>query len=87
MYFNLTEGSKTFTDDEGFEVSDIAEAKRRAVVAARALIAAQVQEGFLDTAARIDIADADGNIRMTVPFAEVFIEKAGRDTVRQLAPT
>ncbi len=77
MYFNLTEGSKTFIDDEGFEVSDIAEAKRRAVVAARALIAAQVQEGFLDTAARIDIADADGDIRMTVPFSEVFIEKAG----------
>ncbi len=77
MYFNLTEGSKTFIDDEGFEVSDIAEAKRRAVVAARALIAAQVQEGFLDTAARIDIADAAGDIRMTVPFSEVFIEKAG----------
>lgn len=77
MYFNLTEGSKTFIDDEGFEVSDIAEAKRRAVVAARALIAAQVQKGFLDTAARIDIADAAGDIRMTVPFSEVFIEKAG----------
>lgn len=77
MYFNLTEGSKTFIDDEGFEVSDIDEARCRAVVAARALIAAQVQEGFLDTAARIDIADADGDIRMTVPFSEVFIEKAG----------
>ena len=77
MYFNLTEGSKTFIDDEGLEVSDIAEAKRRAVVAARALIAAQVQDGFLDTAARIDIADAYGDIRMTVLFSEVFIENGG----------
>lgn len=76
MYFNLTEGTKTFIDEEGFEVADIVEAKRRAVIAARALIAAQVQDGYLDTAARIEIAGGDGDIKLIVPFSDVFIEKS-----------
>ena len=77
MYFNLIEGSRTFVDDEGLKVSDITDARRRAIFAARAIIAAQVEEGFLDTASQIDIADIDGDIVMTIPFSEAFTTKGG----------
>lgn len=57
-------------DEEGVFAVDVAAARNQAVRNARSIIAAQVMEGRLNLAHRIEIVDSNQEPVLTVPFRD-----------------
>lgn len=70
-YLNLFNDVDTI-DEEGADFPDLAEARKGAVDAARALIAEHVTKGQpIDLGDRIEVADAAGEVLAVIRFREV----------------
>jgi len=70
FFFHVHNGFGDAIDEEGQEVGSLAEARAIAIDATRAILAAVLKRGRLDLRGRIDIADASGTVRATVPFSD-----------------
>ena len=58
-------------DEEGVELPDMAAAREHAIEGARALMGESIMQGRLRLQDRIEVADPDGRVLMTIPFPEV----------------
>jgi hypothetical protein len=74
-HLHLSNASIEATDQEGIEVNDLAEARRRAVEGIRAFLGHELMKGTLDLRGRIDIANDTGSVVATVPFADAIVIK------------
>lgn len=70
FFFHLRGGAADVPDEEGLELPTEAAARQRALEGARSIIAAEVLEGRLSLAERIDVEDGDGILIFSLPFAE-----------------
>ena len=68
-YFHLYD-DMVVMDEEGSELPDLAAASERAVANAREMACAEVMEGHLNVAHRIEVADEAGAVQLTVRFAD-----------------
>ncbi len=69
FYFHLYDDF-VVKDEEGIFAADVAAARDQAVRNARSIIAAQVMEGRLNLAHRIEIVDSNQEPMLTVPFRD-----------------
>jgi hypothetical protein len=69
-FFNLHECGTVVRDEEGREVSDVAQLRQLAVKEARQLMSAEVTGGQLCLSCRIEVLDADRRAVLVVPFRE-----------------
>ena len=58
--------------EEGSEVSDLTAARSKAIREARGIMCAEVAEGRLCLGCRVEVADAQGSVVLTVPFSEAI---------------
>ncbi len=68
LHIHNTQGSAD--DEEGLEAKSLLQARELAIAGIRSLLSAEIANGAMDLAGRIDITDATGEVLMTVPFAE-----------------
>jgi hypothetical protein len=81
FFFHLREGTGRLVDEEGSEIAFEA-IEAAALVAARALIAADVREGRIDLNAAVEVEDENGIIVHTQTFASaVTVEPVAPDPV------
>jgi len=71
-YFNLHDGSDVLLDSEGCVLPDLAAAADMAVQAAREMLSADVMEGRLQLAMRIDVADEAGAVVHSLCFPDAI---------------
>jgi hypothetical protein len=69
-YLHISNGGGYSEDPEGQELPDLEAARASAIEGARSLLSEEARQGQLDLSGRIDIADADGNILLSVPFGD-----------------
>jgi hypothetical protein len=78
-YFNLVSSHHTITDDEGLEVTDVAEAR----TFAREAVAEMVQDGVAEIAHwrgwQMEALDASGTVLFTVGFDALLTAEAHGD--------
>ncbi len=67
-FFHLHECGTVIRDEEGHDLVGIDAVRREATLAARALMAAEVQEGRLCLGCCIEVRDARGEVVLTMPF-------------------
>jgi len=67
-HFHIINGGGTSEDAEGQELPDLEAARAAAIEGVRSLVSEEARLGQIDLSGRIDIADADGNILLSVPF-------------------
>jgi hypothetical protein len=72
FYFDLHECGKLIPDDEGRELPDIDAARADAVMEARTIMAAEVQEGRLCLTCHIDVLDQNRRPFLTLPFEQAL---------------
>ena len=77
FHFNVRNGSGYTQDDEGQEVSNLDEVRRRAVEGARSLLSAEALTGDLDLRGRIEVTDETGELVITVTFRDALDVKTG----------
>lgn len=70
FYFHLNECGSVTHDHEGTEVADLNTARKVAIVAARAIMCAEITEGEVCFSCHIDITDEAGQRVLRVPFVE-----------------
>ncbi|HWT12628.1 MAG TPA: hypothetical protein VN231_07735 [Allosphingosinicella sp.] len=66
-YFNIFD-DVSVVDEEGQELPDEAAARREAVRGGRELMCDQVRQGRLNLSHRIEVADEQGRVVLTLPF-------------------
>jgi hypothetical protein len=69
-YFHLY-NDMVVMDEEGRELPDMAAAREHAIEGARSLMAEQIMAGRLRLQHRIEVADEEGRVLMTIPFREL----------------
>ena len=69
-YLHIVNGGGYSEDPEGQELTDLEAARTAAIEGVRSMLSEEARQGQLDLAGRIEIADADGNILLSVPFSE-----------------
>jgi hypothetical protein len=57
-------------DEEGIEASSLSEASEIAITGIRDLLAAEVRNGAINFAGRLDIANEAGKVLLSIPFAD-----------------
>ena len=72
FYFHLDECGARTRDDEGTDLPDLEAARSHATVQARDIMAAEVKDGRLCVACRIDVANEAGTIMDVVWFADAL---------------
>lgn len=87
FYFHLEMCGRVYPDEEGRSFPDLEHARASAVLDARDLMAGEVKAGRLCFACRIDIADEQGAVVLTLPFREAvelsgLVELRDRDAQR-----
>ena len=70
FFFHLHECGTVCLDEEGRELPDIQAAHNEAIVAARAVMCAEVSNGKLCLSCRIEIEDSNRRPVLQVPFTE-----------------
>lgn len=63
-------------DPEGLELADVNQARVQALKAARSIIKQDVDDGWVDLTGRIEVADGDGAVLLTLSFKEAVRLKA-----------
>lgn len=81
FYFHLEMCGQAYPDHEGRSFPDLEHARASAVLDARDLMAGEVKAGRLCFSCRIDIADEQGAVVLTLPFHEA-VELSGLDELR-----
>jgi hypothetical protein len=71
-YFDLHECGKQIPDEEGRELPNSAAARDVALMEARTIMAAEVQEGRLCLACHIDVLDQDRRPVLKLPFEQAL---------------
>lgn len=71
FYFNFGSGSEFAEGEEGFELADFEAAHAQAVEGLRGIVASDLLDGTLNTAAFVEIEDEQRNLIATVFFEEV----------------
>lgn len=69
-FLHIDNGGGYSEDPEGQELSDLGAARAAAIEGVRSLLSEEAREGQLDLSGKIEIADADGNILLIVPFSD-----------------
>lgn len=69
-YLHINNGGGYSEDIEGQELADLDAARAAAIEGVRSLLSEEARQGQLDLSGKIEIADADGNILLIVPFSE-----------------
>jgi len=69
-YLHIINGGGYSEDPEGQELPDLDAARTAAIEGMRSLLSEEARQGQLDLSGRIDIADTDGNILLSVPFSD-----------------
>jgi len=69
-HLHITNGGGYSEDLEGQELPDLDAARAAAIEGVRSLLSEEVRHGQIDLSGRIDIADADGTILLSVPFCD-----------------
>lgn len=59
-------------DEEGIELDGVATARGQAISGIRSIIAEEALNGVIDLGGHVDIANADGETLLVVPFREAF---------------
>ena len=70
FYFDIRNGFGFTPDEEGRELPDADEARRKALEGARSLLSAEVLQGKLDLRGRIEVTDERRQFVLAVPFGE-----------------
>ena len=70
FYFHVYNGAGVAMDDEGQDLPDLAAAHKKAVEGIRSIISEEASAGLIDLTGRLEVADADGNVLLTVQFDE-----------------
>ena len=68
--FNIDNGIGFVADEEGRELPDLAVARAEGMKGIRSILAEDVLNGRLDLKGRLDVVGQDGNILLTISFAE-----------------
>ena len=77
FFFHVVDRAGIATDDDGPDVDDLTAAKEVALKGARDILAAEIKYGKIDLNWRIDVADGEGVVMLSVPFSEaVLVDKA-----------
>ena len=71
-FFHLRDGSDQLLDPDGVELPGDAEAKARAIAAARDTLSHEMKDGKIDLRYRIDVEDAEGTVLFSMPFEDAF---------------
>ena len=74
-HFHLHDASGVTPDMQGSELADLAQARQRAIREARAMICDDVRHGCIDLNGRIEVADGDGEVVLTLPFSEAVEQR------------
>jgi hypothetical protein len=69
-YLHINNGGGYSEDTEGQELADLGAARTAAIEGVRSLLSEEARQGQLDLSGTIEIADADGNILLIVPFSD-----------------
>jgi len=69
-YLHINNGGGYSEDSEGQELADLDAARAAAIEGVRSLLSEEARQGQLDLSGRIEIADAEGNILLIVPFSD-----------------
>lgn len=69
-YLHINNGGGYSEDAEGQDLPDLDAARGAAIEGVRSLLSEEARHGQLDLSGQIEIADADGNILLIVPFTE-----------------
>jgi len=69
-YLHINNGGGYSEDSEGQELADLDAARTAAIEGVRSLLSEEARQGQLDLSGTIEIADADGNILLIVPFSD-----------------
>jgi hypothetical protein len=72
--FHVRGGPLETEDEEGIDLPDRAAAYQQALRGARSLIAAEVLEGRLPRAERIEVEDSDGLTILVLAFTDAIVE-------------
>ena len=59
-------------DEEGRELADLEAARHEAIAGARSIVSEEAKQGCVDLRGRIDVADAERNILLSIPFDEAI---------------
>ena len=60
------------SDEEGMDLTDLAEAQSRAIEGIRDFLSHELKAGKIDMRGQVDIADDSGTILHSVQFSEAF---------------
>jgi hypothetical protein len=72
LHLDLPDPLGYVEDPEGFEAPDMEAARAKAVSGVRAIIAEDLREGMLDLRGAIEVADAQGQVLLTLPFDQAI---------------
>lgn len=72
-FFHLHDREGTLLDKEGRNFEDMSSARRYAVVMARSIMGADVENGIFDQRGFMEVVDEKGATALTVQFAEAVL--------------
>jgi hypothetical protein len=67
-HFHIYNSVGFVEDEEGRELPDLDAVRREGVKGIRSLLSEEVTQGHLDLRGRLDVADGDGSVVLTLPF-------------------
>ena len=70
FFFHLHDRGHVFRDEDGKECNDVTEASKLALRSARAIVSADALDGSIDLSGRIEIADEQGAVVLTVLYRD-----------------
>lgn len=72
FFFNVIVGTEVIADLEGTELASLETARLAAVEDARSLMSSAILDGWDISERAVQIADTDGNLLLTVRFADAI---------------
>lgn len=72
FYFDVFNGHGQTPDEEGLDLADESSARVIALDSVRSMVAEDARKGLIDLNGRIDVKDDDGEVLLTVSFADAF---------------
>jgi hypothetical protein len=70
FFLHINNGNGYSEDPEGQDLENLDAARDAAIEGVRSMLSEEARQGQLDLSGRIEIADADGNILLVVPFSD-----------------
>ena len=77
FFFNLRRGGEVLEDPEGVACLDVEEARSKAVLAARSMMASEAMSGIVDLDQEITVV-TDNEIVASIPFGDAVLFRAHR---------